>query len=683
MPVDGLLWRRPQAAWAAEPTAQLTDSPADRQVSIHAFVDSPRSSHHRARFDAFGVRWLGQPGCEPTEIEGGVRQPGGEQQPQARAVVRLESRCHRAGFFLAHAIRESVWVLAPDFDGNGRPDRVTVDIIRPRELANSKVPVIMDASPYYLCCGRGNESEKKTYDADGNPRKFPLFYDNYFVPRGYAVAEVDMAGTGRSTGCVDEGARSDILSVKAVIDWLNGRATAVDSAGKPVVASWTTGSVGMIGKSYDATLANGVAATGVEGLKTIVPISAISSWYDYDRYEGLPFSYNYPSWLSSYVEQSRTQNVNCTAKNNEMAKNDADETGRYTPFWSKRDYREFPAPDAFNVKASVFLAHGLQDTNVKTTNMGRWWADLKTQHIQAKMWLSRLGHTDPFDYRRALWVHTLHLWFDRELLGIHNGVLAQPRVDAETSPGQWVASNNWPVADRQAALSLTAGGRIVSRPPNAATVTFVNDKNLSESQAVSRGNNPGRLLFLTGTLSRSLRLSGQPSVNLRITPGQTTGQVGVALVDYGTQVRVPDNGAGNRTLSTQSCWGKSTSYDDSCYYNSVEARQRTPLAVVARGWARLAGGQTSDRTVKLTYNDVVIPAGHQIGLAVFGASPDWTVTVDNTASQYQVDLGHTTLSLPEVGPMPTFAATVDWSLVPVTLPAGTVPSPNPATRLPD
>ena len=29
----------------------------------------------------------------------------------------------------------------------------------------------------------------------------------------------------------------------------------------------------MIGKSYDGTLANGVAATGVEGLKTIVPIS--------------------------------------------------------------------------------------------------------------------------------------------------------------------------------------------------------------------------------------------------------------------------------------------------------------------------------------------------------------------------------------------------------------------------
>ena len=45
----------------------------------------------------------------------------------------------------------------------------------------------MDASPYYSCCGRGNESQLKTYDSAGNAVQFPLFYDNYFVPRGYAV----------------------------------------------------------------------------------------------------------------------------------------------------------------------------------------------------------------------------------------------------------------------------------------------------------------------------------------------------------------------------------------------------------------------------------------------------------------------------------------------------------------
>ena len=44
----------------------------------------------------------------------------------------------------------------------------------------------------------------------------------------------------------------------------------------------------MIGKSCDGTIANGVAATGVEGLRTIVPIGAISSWYDYYFAAGRP-----------------------------------------------------------------------------------------------------------------------------------------------------------------------------------------------------------------------------------------------------------------------------------------------------------------------------------------------------------------------------------------------------------
>ena len=34
----------------------------------------------------------------------------------------------------ADAIRETVWVTAPDLDADGEPDRIAVDIVRPREL---------------------------------------------------------------------------------------------------------------------------------------------------------------------------------------------------------------------------------------------------------------------------------------------------------------------------------------------------------------------------------------------------------------------------------------------------------------------------------------------------------------------------------------------------------------------
>ncbi len=99
----------------------------------------------------------------------------------------------------------------------------------------------------------------------------PARLDNYYVPRGYAVVLGESIGTFNSQGCPDVGADAETLGTKAAIDWLNGRARGFDDAGNAVTADWTTGDVGMTGVSYNGTLPNQVATTGVEGLKTIVP----------------------------------------------------------------------------------------------------------------------------------------------------------------------------------------------------------------------------------------------------------------------------------------------------------------------------------------------------------------------------------------------------------------------------
>jgi len=183
-----------------------------------------------------------------------------------------------------NAVRETAWVnIGQDLDGDGVTDRVAVDIIRPSEPAarGQRIPVIMDESPYFFCCGRGNENQKKTYAPDGTPTGFPLYYDNYFVPRGYAVALVDNPGTNRSTGCNES--TNEISSGVAVINWLNGKGEAFTSPLGSVreYATWSDGSVGMIGKSNDGLTAMGVAATGVRGLKTVVPIAGVSDLYQF------------------------------------------------------------------------------------------------------------------------------------------------------------------------------------------------------------------------------------------------------------------------------------------------------------------------------------------------------------------------------------------------------------------
>src|SRR4051794_15216251 len=263
----------------------------------------------------------------------------------------------------ANAIRESVWVTTPlDNDGDGALDKIVVDLVHPREAAQAgvRVPVIMDASPYYQCCGRGNESETKVYAADGTVAKFPLFYDNYFVPRGYGFAAVDFNGTSRSTGCGDVGGREEIIGAKTVIDWLNGRAHGEYADGTQARANWTTGKVGMIGKSWDGTVANGVAATGVAGLATIVPISAISSWYDYYRDNGALYTTDFgPAWLSGFVN-GRPDPI-CVPNREALLAGSENATGNVNAFLDERNF----VPDARKVRASVFVVHGLNDLNVE------------------------------------------------------------------------------------------------------------------------------------------------------------------------------------------------------------------------------------------------------------------------------------------------------------------------------
>jgi X-Pro dipeptidyl-peptidase len=543
----------------------------------------------------------------------------------------------------ADAVRQSVWVQTPtDADQDGVPDRVAVDLVRPN--APGKFPVIMDASPYFACCGRGNESELKKYDADGVITKEPLFYDNYFVPRGYVFAAVDLSGTNRSTGCEDVGGPDEVAGAKAAIDWLNGRAPGFAADGTPVSATaWTTGKVGMIGKSWDGSIANGVAATGVEGLATIVPISAISSWYDYMRFNGTLRAEGYPSYLQGAVSDRIAE---CAAVTSSLADDSADNTANYNAFWQARDYR----PAAGKVRASVFVVHGVNDLNVTTPQFAQWWADLAAQHVPRKIWLHQTGHVDPFDVRRPEWVDALHQWFDYWLQGLPNGVMSQPRATVETAPGVFTTQADWPLS-RQVSTSLGTG------------IASYTDESLTEDQAVADPSSvqAGRLAFRYGPLTAPLRISGTPSLSLRVRVDRPTTQLTARLVDYGTAARVQyGSREGVRTLTTQSCYGESTDYDDACYYDVAENVATTDHVVLTRGWLdaahhrslRLRTPLQPNRwytvTVPISPYDTIVPAGHTLGLILTQSDQEYTAA-ENTGATVQIDLSRSALSLPIAG----------------------------------
>ncbi|MGW2937903.1 Xaa-Pro dipeptidyl-peptidase [Streptomyces sp. NPDC001156] len=595
----------------------------------------------------------------------------------------------RPVYSYANAVRESVWVdTGLDGDADGRNDRVAVDIVRPREPAaqGRKIPVIMDASPYYSCCGRGNENQLKTYDAAGHVVQMPLFYDNYFVPRGYAFVGVDLAGTNRSDGCVDVGGRSDIQSAKAVIDWLNGRAkgytTRTGSA--RAKATWTNGNTGMIGKSWDGTIANGVAATGVKGLKTIVPISAISSWYDYYFAKGAPLYDSGPDWLSDYVD-SPAARAKCAAVQHKLV-DGAPRTGDWTPLWTERDY----VKDASKVRASVFLVHGMQDLNVRTKHFGQWWNALAENGVHRKIWLSQTGHVDPFDYRRGAWVDTLHRWFDHELLGYDNGIDREPMADIERHPDQWAASALWPprgtaTTTLRPGQGSQAGVGALGLHSGAGTETFTDDPRLSETDWAAHidESTPGKAGFVTRPLSRDLRVSGSSTVTVTVTPTTSTAHLSAVLVDLGPDTirDYADSGEGITTLTGRTCWGASTAGDSACFKATEAKKADVGFTVFSRGWADL-GNYASDGkgvpltpgrayriTLDLAATDHVVPKGHRLALIVAGTDKD-LIDPPSTTPTLTVDLARTSARVPLVGGAAAFARAVSGSSSAAPAPTG-------------
>jgi X-Pro dipeptidyl-peptidase len=533
-----------------------------------------------------------------------------------------------------------------------------------------------------------------------------LFYDNYFVPRGYAYVLGQMLGTGYTTeGCPNHGGPEDIAGEKSIVDWLNGRTRAYkapDVNSPEVVADWHNGSSAMIGKSYDGTLANGVAATGVEGLKTIVPVSAISDWYLYSRTGGVRHNTNYPgnSLNPTITTGSNTppgvdlpnRRPLCAEFNAFVNTIDGDSHGDVNEFWRARDY----VKDASNVKAAVFATHGFQDDNVRTNQLGPWWDALKANDVPRKLWLMRTGHTDPFESRRAEWVDTLHRWFDHYLQGVDNGIEDEPAVTIEDDKDVWNDYADWPVP-RTATVTAFLHGTSEAAPGTlsesasgggARTLSFVGSNFTSETSYMSNpdGSQANRRVFLSKPLEADVRLSGTARLDLKASLSTEQSNLGVLLVDYSATpfAMVTRRGEGIRDTTTRTCWGATSdgtpcTIGDTCAEAEQTVEEACYLEVSkptedVTQWRVTRGGLDSSNRDSLWYEDAMpvtigekdefsittmptehtFQAGHRIGIIVTGHLIGRTDAVEGgppatNGSVITVDTKATKMQLPIVG----------------------------------
>ena len=578
-------------------------------------------------------------------------------------------------FDFSKAIEQTVWVESEvDSDRDGAKDRIRIRISRPGEAQERgyKVPVVFEHSPYRGDTGnpanhdvdfdsmpqergaqasasaaRGAEYERagRTARKARGPRAdLPGSLDNRYVPRGYAVVLGESIGTFNSQGCPDVGADAETLGTKAVIDWLNGRARGFDAVGNPVTADWTTGDVGMVGTSYNGTLPNQVATTGVEGLKTIIPVSAISSWYDYYRANGLvvaPHSNTNGAGengylgedtdvLGDYIGGPRMEDPDGTCRfmhDSLLAEQDR-ATGDYSSFWAARDY----LGKVDRIRASVFVVHGLNDFNVKTKAFAEWWYRLAANGVERKIWLHQGGHGGPGGAGGAAYNVQQNRWFDHYLFNVPNGIQGEPRSTIQREDGAYSNETDWPAPGTSNATlevgsgSRSAPGTLSAERKSAVPQTFTDrGRELDTDDVLIKGAdaaNPNRLVYRTSALSNDVRMSGTPWVELRMSvDNRTAANLTAVLVDYG-----PD---GSARMVTRG-W--------------MDPQNRNSLSRSDR----VEPGERYRMRWDLQPDDHVFKAGHRIGLVVVSTDHDYTIRPE-PGTELTLAPAQSEITLPVVG----------------------------------
>jgi X-Pro dipeptidyl-peptidase len=478
------------------------------------------------------------------------------------------------------------------------------------------------------------------------PRTAPVFRNtspiisnshvSTWVPRGFAVVHAEGTGTGLSTGCPTTGDPFETLGPKAVIDWLNGRAKAYTAqvGGTEVSADWTTGKVGMIGTSYNGTLPIGVATTGVEGLEAIVPISAISSWYDYYRANGMVrapggFQGEDADVLAEYTYTRPDQSI-CWPLIEELAVKQDRVTGDYTPFWDARNYMN----DIKDVRAASLVAHGNNDWNVMTKHASEYYNALKKRGVPHMLYWHQGGHGGSPPLVRT------NRWFSRYLWDHQNGVENDPRawvVREGMSSQSPTPYPEWPDPD--------AGGVTVHFDGNGLEVgeltleksrrdfqTLVDDATISPATLMNAAASPNRLVFKTPPLIAPIRISGTPTITLTLAFSKPKANVTAHLISY------PETG--NATVISRG-W--------------IDPENRHDPAVTEA----VRTGKSYKLRFDFQPKDSVIAAGRRLGVMILSSDRDYTVR-PAPGTELTMDLKKSQLTLPIVGGPSVFESSFDW-----------------------
>ena len=413
-------------------------------------------------------------------------------------------------------VRYCVYVESDyDMDGDGKRDLVKAFIQVPRSAVegNYKAATLYEARPY--CAGvqadgydHMKEVESKEYrkidfaDLDKEvPARIPegmisamdlalkadpadwyypdkgnnnsMVYENldnfnYYLVRGFAVVVSAGFGALGSDGFNYVGSEYERDAFKSVVEWLHGdRVAYADREGKiETKADWANGNVAMTGRSYAGTMPFAVATTGVEGLKTIVPVAGIADWYTQQNMQGAQ-RYWPKEMLNSFLAYfcssryndetlSEKQLGDIAAFHHELSLQQLKCGFDYDPeFWGAGNYRLH----ADQIKCSALIVHGFNDENVSTKQFEMMHTAFEQAGQTVKLILHQGPHITPTMANKNYGIlidgkfydDIVNEWISHYLYGVENGAEKMPEVLAQTNYDQkkWETEHTMKLASKE------------------------------------------------------------------------------------------------------------------------------------------------------------------------------------------------------------------------------------------
>ncbi|CDQ38773.1 MULTISPECIES: CocE/NonD family hydrolase [Virgibacillus] len=325
---------------------------------------------------------------------------------------------------------DHIWI--PMSDGK----KLAATIWLPVDAEENPVPAILEYIPY----------RKNDFTAIRDSIRHP-----YFAGHGYASIRVDIRGSGDSDGILlDEYLKQEQDDALDVLDWISNQ-------------PWSTGSVGMIGKSWGGFSGLQVAARNHPALKTIITLCSTDDRYADDvHYKGGTMLASDMLWWAStmFVYNARPQDPKVVGES--WKENWLDRLENTPPFveeWVSHQVRDdywkhgSVCEDYSDIKIPVFAVSGWQDGY--TNSVFRLIERLPNAKGLIGPWAHEYPEVATPEPAIGFLQECLR-WWDHWLKGNDTGIMdepklttyiqdsAPPKVSYDVRPGKWVADQEWP-----------------------------------------------------------------------------------------------------------------------------------------------------------------------------------------------------------------------------------------------